>query len=211
MKIKVSVYVDEAIWKKAKNRGYNVSQLLNDTLRISLGMEEYTKTQIKKEIDETENYLNTLKTQLQQIKIKEGTSLEEYLQVIDENEKLKPEKKEEIKDEINRAVDTVRDNVNTASARALLLRNRYGIDITAKMLISFANLNDISRHACTCELSYNYRLEYQGKICGRCGGVIEKHRRIKESEKKEDEILEKLKKEAQNRGGSNNAATETEE
>ena len=81
----------------------------------------------------------------------------------------------------------------------MLITKKFGLEITPKMLIRFSNMTGLEQKYCTCEIPAEHRNELVGQRCGKCLGIIQKHRHVSQSERKTTEILKEMKVEFANK------------
>lgn len=194
MKVHKNIWVDKEFWDLARKQDINISQTVNQLLEIITGVSD-SKTEIKKQIDEKKQEVTALEVKLQQLKVKHGMTLDEYLQFINENEAYTPGKKEEIKFYLLKSVELIQDDITYATGRALLITKKFGLDMNPKMLIRFSNMTGEEQKLCTCDIPPQHRNELVGQRCGKCLGIIQKHRHVPLGEQKSKDIIAEMKKE----------------
>ena len=140
-KKKINLWIDEYLIKKAKDDKYNISQFLEDTLKITLGTND-TVADIEDEIQKTKTQLSALEVKKSQLKELQGTTLNEYLNIIDSSTVYSKIKKEEIKEDVLKSIELIKTNISFTAGRIMLLKRRHNIEITSKMLIKFAELKE---------------------------------------------------------------------
>lgn len=204
MKIQRAVWVDKDLWNLAQKKKINCSQVISQSLEIILGVQQ-SKKQILNEIEEKKQEVVALEVKLQQIKVKQGMSLSEYIEIINENNNYSDNKKQEIKHYILKSVELIRDDITYALGRAMLITKKYGLEITPKMLIRFSNMSGQEKKECTCEIPPQHRKDLIGQLCGKCLGIIQQKRHISYTENKTVSIIDELKQEfAQKREAQQN-------
>ena len=185
MKTQKSVYVEPQLWNRAKNK-VNISQILTQTLELITGSNN-NRAEIVKEIKQKETELLALKTQLKNLEIKDGITFTSYIEHINSNELYTEETKAIIRDDLARSVEILNNGVPAqATARAIALRNKYGIDVTAKMLLNFSHESGVK--PCVCDYTGYNRAELLGQRCGKCFGIIRQEKG--KTEKREDVLTE---------------------